>query len=91
MVAVRRALLGLARELDLPRYRYPDPSHPQRTILQAEPLELAVLAIDARDALELIAAEHVERGRELDGLTWENVGERFGTSMQAAYSRFRRS
>jgi hypothetical protein len=91
MVAVRRALLDLGRELGLPRGRYPDPSNPKRTTLQPDPLELAALAIEARDALELIAAEHVERARALDGLTWEQVGERFGTSMQSAHSRFRRS
>jgi hypothetical protein len=90
MVAVRRALLDLARELNLPRARYPDPSNTQRQTSQPEPLELAALAITVRDALELIAAEHVERARELDGFTWEHVGERFGTSMQSAHSRFRR-
>ena len=91
MVAVRGALLDLGRELGLPRGRYPDPSNPKRTTLQPDPLELAALAIEARDALELIAAEHIARARELDGLTWEQVGERFGTSMQSAHSRFRRS
>ena len=89
MVAVRHALLVLARDLNVPRGRYPDLSNPRRRTLQPEPLELAALAIDARDALELIAAEHVGRARELDGLTWEEVGERFGTSMQSAHSRFR--
>jgi hypothetical protein len=89
MVAVRRALLDLALELNLPRGRYPDPSNARRETLQPEPLELAALAIAARDALELIAAEHVERARDLDGFTWEQVGERFGTSMQSAHSRFR--
>ena len=91
MIAVRRALLDLGRDLGLPRCRYPDASNPKRTTSQPVPLELAALAIDVRDALELIAAEHVERARELDGLTWEQVGERFGTSMQSAHSRFRRS
>lgn len=91
MVAVRRALLDLGRDLGLPRGRYPDPSDPKRITLQAEPLELAVLAIKVRDALELIAAEHVDRARSIDGLTWEQVGERFGTSMQSAHSRFRRT
>ena len=91
MVAVRHALVALARGMDLPRSRYPDPADPRRKTLQPEPLELAVLAIDAIDALELIAAEHVARAREFDGLTWEQVGERFGTSMQSAHSRFRRS
>ncbi len=91
MVAVRRALFGLGRELALPLGRYPDLRNPKRMVTQPEPLELAALAIKVRDALELIAAEHVERARELDGFTWEQVGERFGTSMQSAHSRFRRS
>lgn len=90
MVAVRRSLLDIARELKLPRDRYPDLSDPERLTLQPEPLELAVLALVVRDALELIAAEHVERAREFDDLTWAQVGERFGTSMQSAHSRFRR-
>ena len=86
MVAVRRSLLDIARELKLPRDRYPDLSDPERLTLQPEPLELAVLALVVRDALELIAAEHVERAREFDDLTWAQVGERFGTSMQSAPS-----
>ena len=62
----------------------------QAAFIYDYPLELAVLAVVAREALELIAAEHVERAREFDELTWEQVGERFGTSMQSAHSRFRR-
>ena len=90
MVAVRGALLDLAHELKVSRGRYPDPTNPARKTMQPLPLELAALALDARDALELIAAEHVERARELDGLTWEQVGQRFDISMQSAHSRFRR-
>jgi hypothetical protein len=89
MAAVRRALLDVARELGVPRRRYPDPDDPQRSTTQPVPLELAVLALTARDALDLIAAAHVERARQLDGVTWEQVGERFGTSMQSAHARFR--
>src|SRR3954465_753481 len=90
MVAVRRALLNLAHELNVSRGRYPDPTNPARKTMQPQPLELAALALDAKDALELIASEHVERARELDGLTWEQIGERFDISMQSAHSRFRR-
>ena len=89
MAAVRTALVSMASALNLPRGRYPDPSAPRRNKLQPDPLELAVLALEARDALELIAAEQVERARELDLRTWEQIGERFGISMQAAHSRFR--
>jgi hypothetical protein len=89
MRVVRASLVDMARKLELPKGRYPDPDDPQATTTQPEPLELAVLALHARDALELIAAEHVNRARELDGVTWDQVGERFGTSMQSAHSRFR--
>ena len=90
MVAVRGALLGIARDLKLPRGRYPDPADPSRMTLQPQPLEVAVLAIEVSHALELVAAEQVERAREFDGVTWEQVGVRFDTSMQSAHSRFRR-
>jgi hypothetical protein len=89
MCVVRDALLTMARDLDLPRARYPDPHNPRRTKAQPEPLELAHLALRARDALELIAAEEVNRARSLTGITWEQVGERFDISMQSAHSRFR--
>ncbi len=90
MVAVRAALLTLAHELNVSRGRYPDPTNPARKTTQPQPLELAALALDARDALDLLAAEYVERARQIDGLTWEQVGERFDISMQSAHSRFRR-
>ena len=91
MRVVRSALVDMARELGLPRGRFPDPDKPGRLRTQPDPLELAVLALRARDALELLAAENVNRARELNGVTWEQVGERFDISMQSAHSRFRRS
>ncbi|MGD9693902.1 MAG: hypothetical protein AB7O92_08330 [Acidimicrobiia bacterium] len=91
MRVVRSALVDIARELGVPRGRFPDPDDPGRLKTQPEPLELAVLALRARDALELLAAENVNRARELNGVTWEQVGERFDISMQSAHSRFRRS
>lgn len=89
MRVVRDALADMARELGLPRGRYPDPDDPTRMKTLPDPLELAVLALRARDALELLAAEHVNRARDLNGVTWEQVGERFDISMQSAHSRFR--
>ena len=89
MRVVRSALVDMARELGLPRGRFPDPDEPGRLRTQPDPLELAVLALQARDALELLAAENVNRARELNGVTWEQVGERFDISMQSAHSRFR--
>ena len=91
MSAARRALTDMARELGLPRGRLPDPDDPRRLKTQPDPLELAVLAVRVRDAFELLAAENVNRARELNGVTWEQVGERFDVSMQSAHSRFRRS
>ena len=67
--------------LDLNAYSWP--------VFKKEIGKLAVLALRARDALELLAAEHVNRARELNGVTWEQVGERFDISMQSAHSRFR--
>ena len=52
-------------------------------------LDLAVLAIELSQAMEWIAGEHVALARELDGVTWEDVGEAFGISMQSAHHRFR--
>lgn len=89
MAAVRTALASMACALNLPRGRYPDPTAHGRMRLQPDPLELAALALEVRDALDLIAAEQVARARELDLRTWEQIGERFGVSMQAAHSRFR--
>ena len=91
MRVVRSALVDMARELGLLRGRFPDPDDPGHLKTQPDPLELAVLALRARDALELLAAENVNRARELTGVPWEQVGERFDISMQSAHSRVRRS
>jgi|SRR5205809_5646522 len=89
--AARRALLEAARELRLPKTRYPVPTRrePRRTIAQPRHLDLAVLAIELSQAMEWIAGEHVALARALDGSTWEDVGEAFGISMQSAHHRFR--
>jgi len=90
MAAVRRALLDIARQLRLPRRRYPVSGRSKRLVLQPPPLDLAVLAVKAAQALELVAAEHVQRARDVDGVTWAQVGEAFGVSTQSAHSRFHR-
>jgi hypothetical protein len=91
LTAARSALLDVARELRLPRVRYPAPTRrePNRTNTQPKHLDLAVLAIELSQALEWIASEHVALARELDEVTWEDVGEAFGISMQSAHHRFR--
>ena len=82
MRVVRRALVDIAEALRWPRV--------SRRGSTPRPLDLAVLAIRVSQALELVAAEQVERAREVDGVTWEEVGEAFGTSMQSAHARVRR-
>ncbi len=90
MAAVRGALLDVARELKLPRRRYPISKRSKQIVLQPPPLDLAVLAVKAAQALELVAAEQVARARELDGVSWAQIGDAFGVSTQSAYSRFHR-
>jgi hypothetical protein len=92
MLAVaRRALLDAADELRLPRVRTAAPTRrePSRTVRAPRHLDLAVLAIELGQAMEAIAAEYVAKARETDGVTWEQVGEVFGTTMQSAHARFR--
>ena len=67
----------------------PTRREPNRTIVQPRHLDVAVLAIELSLAMEWIAGEHVAMARELDGVTWVDVGEAFGISMQSAHHRFR--
>lgn len=90
MRVARQALLDIADELRLPRGSYPESKRSSRSMSQPRPLDVAVLAIKVGQALELIAEEQVERARDLDGVTWEQVGEAFDVSMQSAHARFRR-
>ena len=87
--ATRRALVQLGKALDLPRGRYPEPST-GRLRSRPEPLALAVLALQAQEALEVLAAREVALARDQDELTWEQVGEAFGISTQSAHHRFAR-
>jgi len=41
------------------------------------------------EILELIAAEEVNRAREQDGVTWQDVGDSLGTTVQSAHGRCR--
>jgi hypothetical protein len=93
MTAVRKALLHVARDVSVPTRRYPAASvdAPSRTRTEPQALDLAVLAVQAEAALEIIAAEQVAKAREHDQLTWEQVGEGFGTSAQSAHIRFGRT
>ena len=79
--------MQLGKDLDLPRGRYPEPST-GRVRSRPEPLPLAVLALQAQEALEVLAAREVGLARDQDELTWEQVGEAFGISTQSAHHRF---
>lgn len=89
--AVRRALLEIARELRLPRVRHAAPTTRDRgrTVLQPPHLDLAVLALELAQVMEVVAAEHVMSARELGGATWEDIGAALGVTMQSAHARFR--
>jgi hypothetical protein len=51
---------------------------------------LAVLALEAQEALEVLAAREVALARDQDEMTWEQVGDAFGISTQSAHHRFAR-
>jgi hypothetical protein len=89
--AARRALLDVARALRLPRVRYPASTRrePNRTVELPRHLDVAVLALELSQAMERLAGEHVTLARDLDRVTWEDVGAAFGISMQSAHHRFR--
>lgn len=55
----------------------------------SEHLVLAVAASRIAAAAERLARAHVARARQSDGVTWEQVGEAFGTTRQSAHERFR--
>ncbi len=90
MAAVRKALLQVARDMNVPVERYPVPDSPKRTRSEPRALDLAVLAVEVEAALELIAVEQVAKAREHHGLTWEQIGQAFETSAQSSHVRFGR-
>jgi hypothetical protein len=53
------------------------------------PLRRAVLAVRLAEALEVIAAEEVDRARTEHHLRWADVGDTFGVRAQTAQARFR--
>jgi len=85
--AARDALVQIGRDMGIPTGRYPDPAT-GRLRRRARPLDLAVLAIQTQEALEVLAAGEVRLARERDGLTWEQVGDAFDISTQSAHHRF---
>lgn len=93
MAAVRKALLQVARDAHIPTARYPNTADDGQTRQRYEPraLDLAVLAVAAEAALEVLAVEQVAKARLHDEVTWEQIGDAFGTSAQSAHVRFGRS
>jgi hypothetical protein len=81
LAAVHKALLQVARDVQLPTARYPGPaSHePRRERSEPRALDLAVLAV---------AGEQIHTAREWHDLTWEQIGQALGTSAQSAHVRF---
>jgi len=52
-------------------------------------LALAVTAARIAAAADRLAHTHVTLARHKEGVTWEQVGEAFGTTRQSAHERFR--
>lgn len=52
-------------------------------------LLLAVTAARIAAAADRMARTHVTLAREVDGVTWEQIGDVFGTTRQSAHERFR--
>ena len=52
-------------------------------------LALAVTAARVAAAADRLARTHVALARDQEGVTWEQVGEAFGTTRQSAHERFR--
>ena len=52
-------------------------------------LVLAVAAARVAASADRLARTHVAHARDTEGVTWEQVGEAFGTTRQSAHERFR--
>ena len=52
-------------------------------------LALAVTAARVAAAADRLARTHVALARDKEGVTWEQIGEAFGTTRQSAHERFR--
>lgn len=83
MDAAESALATAARRLSSSTARARRPRTDSR-------LADAVLAIRLAEALELLAGHEIAESRERYGLTWADVADAFGTSVQSAHTRFRR-
>lgn len=52
-------------------------------------LRVAAAALALADAADRLAREEILLARDVDGATWEQVGEALGISKQGAFERFR--
>jgi hypothetical protein len=77
----------MGKELGVPIASYRD-RLTGRSRRRPQPLDLAVLAIAAQEALEVLAAREVASAREQGDVTWQQVGGAFGISTQSAHHRF---
>ena len=55
----------------------------------AGPFRRSVLAVRLAEALEVLAAEEIERVRSAKALGWKDVGDAFDITTQTAHHRFR--
>jgi len=53
------------------------------------PFRRSVLAVRLAEALEVLAAEEIDRVRSAKGMGWKDVGEAFEVTTQTAHARFR--
>ena len=57
--------------------------------LESDHLLLAVSATRIAAAADRMARAHVTLARDTDGVTWDQIGDAFGTTRQSAHERFR--
>jgi len=65
---------------------------PTRRAMAAAPMgpfRRSVLAVRVAEALEVLAAEEIDRVRSAQSLGWKDVGEAFEVTTQTAHARFR--
>ena len=79
---VRRAVEELASVLKRQR-------NSAGTSPTSQHLLLAVSAARLAAEADRLAQVHVNVARETEGVTWEQVGDAFGTTRQSAHERFR--
>ncbi len=67
------------------------PTRRATAVAPAGPFRRSVLAVRLAEALEVLAAEEIDRVRSARELGWRDVGDAFGVTTQTAHTRFRLS